>query len=344
MAQSSPSAMPPDTRIAGDKKVSDWLALRTQLIEEPTGWKRAFDFFKLRIETRFLQPIQSILSIDRQLGEGHAACALQCVPVEFLEAFHQGKLYRPPLEERTLGERAKRLGITPEQLERHTQPNEYASSASLFVSFLTNRKPFARAFTKRRASTFYRHFRCGLLHEAATKGGSKVRSQKPEDPDCLVEETGNGLVIYRDACQRALLDYLKAYSKELLQSKPLQAHFIRKMDDIAQVERCFYFAYGSNLDIGQIRSRLGYVHTKTKAKLSGYAFHYNIKEEIGWLKLVFGILVAIDVSLVAWLAQNYTIADRVLVLAGLVAVGGVTIAVVWVNRVAIRRFKQLEEL
>ena len=70
----------------------------------------------------------------------------------------------------------------------------------------------------------------------------------------------------------------------------------------------------------------------------------RIKEEIGWLKLVFGILVAIDVSLVVWLAQNYTTAERVLVLAGLVAVGVVTIAVVWVNRVAIGRFRQLEEL
>ncbi len=70
----------------------------------------------------------------------------------------------------------------------------------------------------------------------------------------------------------------------------------------------------------------------------------RIKEEIGWLKLVFGILVAIDVSLVAWLAQNYGTADRVLVLSGLVAVLVVTVALVWVNRSAMQRFKQLEEL
>lgn len=70
----------------------------------------------------------------------------------------------------------------------------------------------------------------------------------------------------------------------------------------------------------------------------------RIKEEIGWLKLVFGILVAIDVSLVAWLAQTHGTADRVLVLSGLVAVAVVTVAVVWVNRSAVKRFKQLEEL
>ena len=31
----------------------------------------------------------------------------------------------------------------------------------------------------------------------------------------------------------------------------------------------------------------------------------RLKEEIGWLKVVFAILIAIDVSLVGWLAQNY---------------------------------------
>jgi hypothetical protein len=35
----------------------------------------------------------------------------------------------------------------------------------------------------------------------------------------------------------------------------------------------------------------------------------RIKEEIGWLKLVFGGLIAVDVSLVASLAQNYKVAD-----------------------------------
>jgi hypothetical protein len=30
----------------------------------------------------------------------------------------------------------------------------------------------------------------------------------------------------------------------------------------------------------------------------------HLKEEIGWLKVAFGIAVALDASLVAWLAQN----------------------------------------
>ena len=70
----------------------------------------------------------------------------------------------------------------------------------------------------------------------------------------------------------------------------------------------------------------------------------RIKEEIGWLKVVFGILVATDISLVAWLAQNFSSASRIQVFVGLAAVVVVTGAVVWVNRVAYIRIKQLEDL
>jgi hypothetical protein len=38
----------------------------------------------------------------------------------------------------------------------------------------------------------------------------------------------------------------------------------------------------------------------------------RLKEEIAWLKLIFGGLLAIDVSIVAWLAQNYHNAEAVI--------------------------------
>lgn len=69
----------------------------------------------------------------------------------------------------------------------------------------------------------------------------------------------------------------------------------------------------------------------------------RIKEEIGWLKLVFGVLVAIDASLVGWLAQNYATASRLLALAGVTAIGVITFVVVRINRLAYRRIEQLED-
>ena len=69
----------------------------------------------------------------------------------------------------------------------------------------------------------------------------------------------------------------------------------------------------------------------------------QLKEEIGWLKLVFGIMVAIDASLVGWLAQNYATTNWVLVAAGVLATAVVTLGVVRVNRIAYHRMRELED-
>lgn len=69
----------------------------------------------------------------------------------------------------------------------------------------------------------------------------------------------------------------------------------------------------------------------------------RIKEELSWLKLVFGLLVAINVSLIAWPPQNYASAPGVLVVSGFVAVVIITSVGIWVNRGAIKRFQELEK-
>jgi hypothetical protein len=70
----------------------------------------------------------------------------------------------------------------------------------------------------------------------------------------------------------------------------------------------------------------------------------RIKEELGWFKVVFAVLAAIDASLVAWLAQNFAVAGTALLLAGLVLVAVLTGAIIWTNRVVYRRLEQLEKL
>jgi hypothetical protein len=69
-----------------------------------------------------------------------------------------------------------------------------------------------------------------------------------------------------------------------------------------------------------------------------------LKEEIGWLKVVFAVLAAIDASLMGWLAQNYTTASRLLVVAGTAATVAITVGIVRINRLAYRRIKQLEDV
>src|SRR5712691_4051319 len=70
----------------------------------------------------------------------------------------------------------------------------------------------------------------------------------------------------------------------------------------------------------------------------------QIKEILGWLKVVFGALVAVDVSLIAWLAQNFHSTDTILVVLAVVAVLVTTVGIVSVNHAAFRRIAQLEKL
>jgi len=62
------------------------------------------------------------------------------------------------------------------------------------------------------------------------------------------------------------------------------------------------------------------------------------------LKVVFAALVAVDVALIAWLAQNFQGAEDVLVILALVAVVFTTGAIVGVNHAAYRRIYELENL
>ena len=70
----------------------------------------------------------------------------------------------------------------------------------------------------------------------------------------------------------------------------------------------------------------------------------KLKEQIGWLKVVFAILVAIDISLVGWLVQNYVDAPIFLQVMCSVAVALTTGGVIWVSRTAYRKIDELEEL
>ncbi|MEW6679531.1 MAG: hypothetical protein AB1297_00720 [bacterium] len=70
----------------------------------------------------------------------------------------------------------------------------------------------------------------------------------------------------------------------------------------------------------------------------------KLKEEIGWLKIIFSILIATDISLVAWLVQNYGKATQLLIIVCAIAILLVTVAIVWVNRTAYRKIDELEEL
>ena len=69
----------------------------------------------------------------------------------------------------------------------------------------------------------------------------------------------------------------------------------------------------------------------------------RIKEEIGWLKVLFGILTVVDASLLGWLAQSYPKATPTLIAAASAVVILVSGGIIQINRIAYRRVNDLEE-
>ncbi len=74
------------------------------------------------------------------------------------------------------------------------------------------------------------------------------------------------------------------------------------------------------------------------------AYSDKLKEELGWLKVIFAILIATDVSLIAWLFQNYGKADPSLLKIGLGAAFLITFLIVWINNLGYQKIDELEEL
>jgi hypothetical protein len=67
----------------------------------------------------------------------------------------------------------------------------------------------------------------------------------------------------------------------------------------------------------------------------------RLKEEIGWLKVLCGLGVAFETSLIAWLVQNYAVASRSL---AVVAVCCVLVAVVGIVLLVVRLYRCLKTL
>ena len=86
-----------------------------------------------------------------------------------------------------------------------------------FWEFFQRSKYFQVEFdTKAKAVTFYRHFRCGILHQAQTKKLSKLRIGMPSMVQLSVPNKPNkGLIIDRRKFHAALLDEINDYTQRL---------------------------------------------------------------------------------------------------------------------------------
>lgn len=196
-----------EPNIAGWNKRDAWRVLRARLVPgQPNGWTEAFiNFYKQRLDLRYLNPIKVMQQHGTFTGEGFAIAAIQCTLIEFLESTEQGINY---------------VYGKPGQ-------HEYFKSAPVFVSFLTERHPFKSVFTKEAAQDFYEGVRCGLLHEAQTKNGWRIWGGNALQG--RIADVDNRIVD-RDNFQTALLEYIEDYGNRLPNDPVLQAALLRKFD------------------------------------------------------------------------------------------------------------------
>jgi hypothetical protein len=68
------------------------------------------------------------------------------------------------------------------------------------------------------------------------------------------------------------------------------------------------------------------------------------KESIGYLKVIFSILVAIDVSLVAWIFKSSILLDSKQLILPSVIVLFITFSLIYVNKIILKKIDQLEEM
>ena len=175
--------------IAGTKTDKDWHATKPNLVNgDANVWRSAFnEFFMPRLNLRYLEPINILQKNDTYQGVGFSILTIQCSLIEFLESTARGKNYRV-------------RGEPPNQ-------HEYSSSQGIFVDFLSKRQPFSNFFDATSAQDFYVNVRCGLLHEAKTKGGWKIKAALPNDAVADVQNR----IVSRNNFQKALLSYIEDY-------------------------------------------------------------------------------------------------------------------------------------
>lgn len=207
-------------RIAGKRTDQQWATLKNSLLLEPSPnlWEKAFEqYYRTRINTRYLNPIDSIRRHDTKNGEGFAIVALFCSLLEFLESCERGYNFHF-------------IGGSNDSLKLYEYNERQASS--YFKDFLRTRKPFDRLVPSGLIDSFYKDVRCGLLHEARTKGSWYISTAKSNG--VLISQESGKVTLFRNQLIPALEIYFDDYRSRLLNNTSIQEAFIRKFDFLCQ--------------------------------------------------------------------------------------------------------------
>lgn len=223
-------------RIAGDLTCAHWVERKAELEKggNPGLWNKAFDDFLMgRLKTRYLDPIETLQICFDSKGEGFSIVTIQCAVIEFLAALRLGKNYRY-------------ISKADQKNKIRCGKYEYSHSQNIFVDFLKREEPFKSLFKgPGDARSFYTNVRCGLLHEAGTKGGWNILATSGDVIDRIPKDVVIGLTgktVFRDELQAGIEAYLIEYglllkgegNPEIKKVQEAREAFIRKFDHLAK--------------------------------------------------------------------------------------------------------------
>ena len=200
-------------KISKTKSTKYWKHLEARIEQDFDNeelWEEAFDLFNERLTHRYLEPIKSIEANDDFTGQGFAIMTIHCSLIEFLETTYQG------------------INFNIKQKKKSKYKYGLGYSKSIFISFLTNRKPFL--IEKSIATAFYKSVRCGLLHEAKLGKNWKIRVDNSKVINCKEGK----YTVNRKIFSKRIKQYLTLYNKKLKKDKKLKKAFIRKFNYLSQ--------------------------------------------------------------------------------------------------------------
>lgn len=222
-------------------EISEWIKIRIKLNNQyvyDENWESAIQLFGKRLERKFFKPIESIIKERSLKGEGFTIVTVQCALIEMFSAFREGKIFNP--------NRAEKLA-----------KYEYSKSRQIFTNFLNTVSIFEDNFWQYsigkkiiknqpyNASDFYKDVRCGLMHEARTKGnwiiGPTPLTKSVKTERKFITTENDKIKIHRTVLHYKLLHYLKKYQNELkrdtVNSEILRRNFARKLDHLFDVKK-----------------------------------------------------------------------------------------------------------
>lgn len=180
--------------IAGKLTIKDWEDLEKKLKPNYNQhWDEAFSYFEIRICTRYLKPINSIINMNKFNGEGFAIVNLQCSLIETIESFLTGIIH-----------------IHPFFYKKNIKA--FKTNSTIYEDFF---KRFSLKFNKLKGKDFFSNVRNSLLHETQTKKNWKIHAKND-----LPYEFKNGFhYLYRNNFQDKIEEILIEYKDCIINGK-----------------------------------------------------------------------------------------------------------------------------